>query len=1159
MSHLSSPIQDLKTHYTVVVIGSGYGGAIAASRLARAGQTVCVLERGKEFQPGDYPNTEGAALREMQVDSPKGHHGSCTGLYDLRVNKDMHVIVGCGLGGTSLINANVSLQADPRVFDDPCWPQALRDDLSTLVAEGYQRAEEMLRPTPYPEHFPTLSKLQALEKSSEHVGGKFYRTPINVTFTDGPNQVGVEQRACTLCGDCVSGCNHGAKNTVLMNYLPDAKNHGAEIYTQVSVQRVERTADQWLVYYQILDAGRERFDAPTLFVSADIVILAAGTLGSTEILLRSKAAGLPVSDQVGQRFSGNGDVLAFGYNNDQEINGVGFGDQNPEDRAPVGPCITGIIDQRDQPDVNSGMVIEEGAIPGAVSAVLPASLATAAQLLGRDTDSGIVDAVQEHGRELASIARGAYHGALRNTQTYLVMAHDNSAGRLYLENDRLRIAWPGGGSQPVFRRIDQRLEQVTQPLGGTYVRNPVWSKPFDYDLITVHPLGGCAMADSGEHGGVNHKGQVFIDSQGKAVYEGLYVCDGAIIPRSLGVNPLLTISALAERTCALLAKDRGWTIDYDFTKTLQPTAGSQPMGLQFTETMRGYFSARVTDDYQRGVQQGKQDDSPLHFTLTVHSADVQHMLADPQHTATITGTVNAPALSPQPLTITQGTFHLFVNDSGQVKTRHMRYHMVLRAVDGNTYFFEGTKLIHDDKGFDIWSDTTTLFVTLYRGKNADSPVLGKGIVTIAPSDFVRQLTTIKVLHAKSTVERLRAIAQFGHFFAGSLYDVYGGIFARPTAFEADPVPREKRPLRLDPPEFYPVTTVDGVQIRLLRYQGGETGPVILSHAFGTSSLMYTLDTIETNFTEYLVENGYDVWVFDYRASADLPSASSSFSIDDIATKDYPAAVAKVLEVSGAESVQVVAHCVGAMSLLMALCSGMQGVRSAVCSQLSAHPVVIPQLELKAATHLPTILRALKMDTLSPQKALGSQLIASHFDMGRNVLSFFQKQGIDISATDVFNRLTDQALKLIPSPEQCPSPVCRRILLIYGEPYKHKQLNEATHGIIHEIFGTANLCTLDHISRMTRLGKIVDEKGKDVYLPHFDRLKLPISFIHGADNRQFLPETTARTYQLLCETNGADWYSRQVIPNYGHLDCLIGEKAEKDVFPIVLAELEKGNA
>jgi cholesterol oxidase len=780
MTRLSSPIENLKNHYTVVVIGSGYGGAIAASRLARAGQQVCVLERGKEFQPGEYPDTEVEAVSEMQVDLPHKHIGSRTGLYDFHVNKDINVFVGCGLGGTSLVNANVSLQAEPRVFADPHWPQKLRDDVDTLLAQGYRRAQEMLKPTPYPQDFSPLPKLQALEKSAKYLNENFYRPPINVTFQDGVNHVGVEQNKCNLCGDCVSGCNHKAKNTVLMNYLPDGKNHGAEIYTQVSVRRIERQdasvspsqKARWLVHFQLLNVGQQIFDAPTMFISADIVVLAAGTLGSTEILLRSQAAGLTLSEQLGHHFTGNGDVLAFGYNTEHVINGIGFGKRSPTEQKPVGPCITGIIDMREQPQLENGMVIEEGSIPGAIAGILPKSFAAAGRLLGKDTDSGVVDRVKEKLREAESLARGAYTGAVRNTQTYLVMTHDDAAGRMYLENDRLRIEWENVGKQSIFERVNNRLTEATNPLGGTQIPNPIWSKLFNHDLITVHPLGGCVMAEDAKHGVVNHKGQVFSSNHGTTVYENLYIADGSVIPLTLGVNPLLTISAIAERCCSLIAKDRGWTINYDLPSVPATSTAPAKLGIQFTETMRGYFSSQVKDDYQRAAQQGKKDGSPLEFTLTVISDDLEQLLNDPNHRAKIVGTVTSPALSTKSMTVTKGEFNLFVLDNDQPDTRQMRYLMHLTTKEGQSYYFEGFKQIHDDPSFDVWSDTTTLYITIHTGDSSNNPVLGQGILKIQPADFIKQMTTLKVTNASNVSQRLQAIDRFSRFFAGTLSDIY---------------------------------------------------------------------------------------------------------------------------------------------------------------------------------------------------------------------------------------------------------------------------------------------------------------------------------------------------------------------------------------------------
>ncbi|HEY2933798.1 MAG TPA: GMC family oxidoreductase [Acidobacteriota bacterium] len=556
MIRLSLPASSIKNHYQVVIIGSGYGGAVAACRLARAGRKVCVLERGKELQPGEYPNTGAEVLRETQLDAPHGCFGSPTALYDFRANPDLNVFLGCGLGGGSLINANVSLPPDPRVFDDCCWPAELRRDRNSVLREAYRRAEEMLQPAPYPDDSPPLNKLKALEKSAACQDETFYRPPLNITFKQNVNAAGVLQQACVLCGDCVTGCNHGAKNTVLMNYLPDARNHGAEIFTETGVRRLEKENGRWLVYYQLLDAARQFCDAPELFVAADLVVLSAGTLGSTEILLRCRRAGLPLSDKIGHRFSGNGDVLAFSYNGEETIGGVGFGHRSPQGREPVGPCITGIIDLRGRPKLEDGIVIEEGSIPGALGALIPHALAASAAVCGAHPNGDFRKAT----RELESLLEGPYAGAIKNTQTYLVMGHDDAGGRLILENDRVRIQWPGVASQPVFRHIDNQLKQTAQPLGGIYVQDPLWNELNHQSLISVHPLGGCPLGENAEQGAVNHKGQVFSSVRGNDVYDNLYVCDGSVIPRPLGINPLLTITALAERCVALMASDRGWRI-----------------------------------------------------------------------------------------------------------------------------------------------------------------------------------------------------------------------------------------------------------------------------------------------------------------------------------------------------------------------------------------------------------------------------------------------------------------------------------------------------------------------------------------------------------------------------------------------------------------------
>ena len=207
MTRLASELDTIKTQYQVVVVGSGYGGGITASRLARAGQQVCLLERGKEFLPGDFPDTELEAMEQLQLDTCEGKIGSPTGLYNIHVNKEQNVVVGCGLGGTSLINANVSLEPQPEVFENERWPTMVREHKDTLLKAGFERAREMLKPNPYPnkgDHQP-LAKTEAHRKSAEHMGQSkhFYLPPINVTFNkyeNDINHVGVKQTPCINCG-----------------------------------------------------------------------------------------------------------------------------------------------------------------------------------------------------------------------------------------------------------------------------------------------------------------------------------------------------------------------------------------------------------------------------------------------------------------------------------------------------------------------------------------------------------------------------------------------------------------------------------------------------------------------------------------------------------------------------------------------------------------------------------------------------------------------------------------------------------------------------------------------------------------------------------------------------------------------------------------------
>lgn len=543
MIRLAGSLDRLLPRYDVIVVGSGYGGGVAASRLARAGLSVAVLERGREFAPGDFPTRFPEFRQELQLTGRQVRTGSPDGLYDVRLGEDMHVLVGCGLGGGSLINAGVALRPDPRVFRDAVWPEPVTRD--GLLDEGYARALQWLRPTRDPAA-GSMSKYQVLRAGGRALEQEPVAAPVTVTFEDTINAAGAEQPGCRRCGDCCGGCNVGAKNTVAATYLHDAARHGASIFTHAVARRVEKLADgTWKVHLR--HAGAQ-CDQTAFEVTARTVVLAAGTFGSTEILLRSRERGLALSDRLGQGFSANGDIVAFGYGAKFLVNAIGIGHPPKLAGIEVGACVSGQIEIVDDTHLESSLTIQEGTLPSALAPLLPVLFLPNGRLLGA----------------MQSLIAGVYKGPFARLQAFFVVSHDSAAGQLRLEDDRVALSWPGVAEEPVYRRCEAMLKALTTQVGAAYVKNPLAGTTLGRKPSTAHPLGGCGMGRERGCGVIDHKGRVFDAGRGAGaadVHEGLYVVDGAIMPRSLGANPLLTIAALAERTMLHLARDLGRTFD----------------------------------------------------------------------------------------------------------------------------------------------------------------------------------------------------------------------------------------------------------------------------------------------------------------------------------------------------------------------------------------------------------------------------------------------------------------------------------------------------------------------------------------------------------------------------------------------------------------------
>lgn len=521
--------------FDVLIIGSGYGASVCAARLAsalRPGGRLGVLERGREWIPGTFPDRlkdVTAASRLELLGKKKGEVADPTGLYNVQQFKETTILSGCGLGGSSLINASVAIRPDADVFRQSVWPSALRDRI--YLDAYYELAAVELGARVEP--LDASTKMAAQRIAAENLAGRgarFRAAEITVTRSPQGNQLpvinrqSIRQRNCLDCGDCLTGCNVGAKNTLAMNYIPMARRAGAEFFTQTEVHRVEKMSGGYRVHFTIsIPTSTGQFERITGCTTTRILIFGAGSLGSSEILLRSQSAGLQLSPRLGCGWTGNGDALGF-ITKSQYPTGVAGQSAYGPACPPIGPTIQTNIDYPQRP-LAGRVLIQEGAAARAYANAIGALM---------------LDLKME------------------DTQILLGMGHDGAAGRITLNEQGFgEVNWPGLLDSDYRKLIRYEFEQVALALGGNYR----YLRIFGDRMISVHPLGGCGMSADPRYGVVNHKGQVFDGAGGgdldyqtgsPRVHSGLYVVDGAVLPTSIACNPFLTITAMAERASDLM-------------------------------------------------------------------------------------------------------------------------------------------------------------------------------------------------------------------------------------------------------------------------------------------------------------------------------------------------------------------------------------------------------------------------------------------------------------------------------------------------------------------------------------------------------------------------------------------------------------------------------
>jgi cholesterol oxidase len=538
---------ELAPAYDAVVVGSGYGGGVSASRLSRMGLSVAVLEQGRNWRPGDFPTTANEQRKVTRISGRLRGLGDPTGLYRLTVGKGLTVFAATGLGGGSLINAGVALRPDLKRLRDAGWPNEVVSD--GLIEKGLARAETMLgvAPVPEPERF---AKYTGMRRAAEASSALVQLPSMTISHHSGVNAAGVMQNACRNCGDCWSGCNAGAKGTVGITYIADAVNHGAEVFCESRVESIAQARSGWEIVVQDLSGAEE-----SRKITARTLVLAAGTLGTNELMLRAKLNGLPLSDMLGKRFSANGDDLVLATGLDEPVNAVAIGcpSRATDGVAQVGPHGMSLIDLGDE---HGPLWLHEGTMLTVMAALAPFK-----ELLGFG-----------FGRALRLMSGGIYGDEQSRSQIYYVVGHDNAAGCLRLHKDKVFVDWPEYSDCPERVAAEKKVKALIEGMGGVFQPNPFAMTAFGGNRIIAHPLGGCAMGETADEGVVASDGRVFDPTKGsRGVYEGLYVCDGAAIPSSVGVSPLLTITALAERAMILAAKRLGRKLNVDSIPARQPS------------------------------------------------------------------------------------------------------------------------------------------------------------------------------------------------------------------------------------------------------------------------------------------------------------------------------------------------------------------------------------------------------------------------------------------------------------------------------------------------------------------------------------------------------------------------------------------------------------
>ena len=553
-------------HVDALVIGTGFGGSVMAYRLAEAGLKVRVLERGKRYPPGSFARDPWEMAGNFW-DPSQGRHG----LFQVWSFGGIDGLVSAGVGGGSLIYANVLLRKDEHWFirrspdgTEVDWPLTRAD-----LDPHYDRVEKIMAPQRYPfdiAPYRDTPKTRALQEAAQKAGLEWLLPPLAVTFGDPAedpipgepihdasggtrdNLHGRTRYTCRLTGECDLGCNFGSKNSLDYNYLTQAVKAGADLRDRCEVKAMApRQEGGYAVDYVVHDPAQEGHPTDTrrlatVRVTADRLVLSAGTFGTAYLLLKNRLNFPGISGRLGHWFSGNGDMLGLVHDAHQQVDGSAATRPLAPSRGPVITSTIRVPDRRDGGD-GPGFYLQEGGYPGLVDWMAEATNADGALHRAlRFVDDRVLARLHHNPQtdldaQIESLIGDAHRSA--SMLPLLAMGMDTPDGTLTMDlRGYLALDWTSQHSAEYFARAQGAMESVAEALDAKLQINPLWY--LRHKVITVHPVGGCSMGTNPAEGVVSPQGEVF-------GYPGMVIADGSVMPGPVGPNPSLTIAAVSDR------------------------------------------------------------------------------------------------------------------------------------------------------------------------------------------------------------------------------------------------------------------------------------------------------------------------------------------------------------------------------------------------------------------------------------------------------------------------------------------------------------------------------------------------------------------------------------------------------------------------------------